>query len=94
LNPAVLRLIAQTVKGATQHGKWVGICGGIASDPQAVPILIGLGIQELSVSIPTIPSIKAQIRELNFTDCQTLAKQASAMATAEEVRALCPVLEE
>jgi multiphosphoryl transfer protein len=93
LNPAVLRLIAQTVKGATQHGKWVGICGGIASDPQAVPILIGLGIQELSVSIPTIPGIKAQIRELNLTDCQTLAKQALAMATAAEVRALCPVSE-
>lgn len=94
LNPAVLRLIAQTVKGATQHGKWVGICGGIASDPQAVPILIGLGIQELSVSIPTIPSIKAQIRELNLTDCQTLAKQALTMATAAEVRALRSMLEE
>lgn len=93
LNPAVLRLIAQTVKGATQHGKWVGICGGIASDPQAVPILIGLGIQELSVSISTIPSIKAQIRELNFTDCQTLAQQALAMATAAEVRALRPMLD-
>ncbi len=93
LNPALLRLIAQTVKGATQHGKWVGICGGIASDPQAVPILIGLGIQELSVSIPTIPSIKAQIRQLTLTDCQTLAKQALAMATAAEVRALRPMLE-
>jgi multiphosphoryl transfer protein len=93
LNPAVLRLIAQTVKGATQHGKWVGICGGIASDLQAVPILIGLGIQELSVSIPTIPSIKAQIRELKLTDCQTLAKQALAMATAAEVRALRPMLD-
>jgi multiphosphoryl transfer protein len=90
LNPAVLRLIAQTVKGATQHGKWVGICGGIASDPQAVPILIGLGIQELSVSIPAIPSIKAQIRTLTLSDCQTLAAKALTMATAAEVRALCP----
>jgi multiphosphoryl transfer protein len=92
LNPAVLRLIAQTVKGATQYGKWVGICGGIASDPQAVPILIGLGIQELSVSIPTIPSIKAQIRTLTLSDCQTLAVKALTMATAAEVRALCPGL--
>ncbi len=90
LNPAVLRLIAQTVKGATQYGKWVGICGGIASDPQAVPILIGLGIQELSVSIPAIPSIKAQIRTLTLSDCQTLAAKALTMATAAEVRALCP----
>jgi multiphosphoryl transfer protein len=90
LNPAVLRLIAQTVKGATQYGKWVGICGGIASDPQAVPILLGLGIQELSVSIPAIPSIKAQIRTLTRSDCQTLAVKALTMATAAEVRALCP----
>jgi multiphosphoryl transfer protein len=93
LNPAVLRLIAQTVKGATQYGKWVGICGGIASDPQAVPILIGLGIRELSVSIPAIPSIKAQIRTLTLSDCQTLAAKALTMATAAEVRALCPVLD-
>ncbi len=93
LNPAVLRLIAQTVKGATQYGKWVGICGGIASDPQAVPILIGLGIRELSVSIPAIPSIKAQIRTLTLSDCQTLAVKALTMATATEVRALCPGLE-
>jgi multiphosphoryl transfer protein len=90
LNPAVLRLIAQTVKGAAQYGKWVGICGGIASDPQAVPILLGLGIQELSVSIPAIPSIKAQIRTLTLSDCQTLAVKALTMATAAEVRALCP----
>jgi multiphosphoryl transfer protein len=93
LNPAVLRLIAQTVKGATQYGKWVGICGGIASDPQAVPILIGLGIRELSVSIPAIPSIKAQIRTLTLSDCQTLAVKALTMATAAEVRALCPGLD-
>ncbi len=91
LNPAVLRLIAQTVKGATQYGKWVGICGGIASDPQAVPILIGLGIRELSVSIPTIPTIKAQIRTLTLSDCQTLAVKALTMATAAEVRTLCPI---
>jgi multiphosphoryl transfer protein len=88
LNPAVLRLIEQTVKGATQYSKWVGICGGIASDPQAVPILIGLGIRELSVSIPAIPSIKAQIRTLTLSDCQTLAVRALTMATADEVRAL------
>jgi multiphosphoryl transfer protein len=93
LNPAVLRLIDQTVKGATQYRKWVGICGGIASDPQAVPILIGLGIRELSVSIPAIPSTKAQIRTLTLSDCQTLAIKALTMATAEEVRALCPGLD-
>ena len=60
----------------------------MAGDPQAIPILLGLGITELSVSIPTIPSVKAQIRQLNLADCQALAAQALAMNTAAEVRSL------
>ena len=47
LNPAVLRLIDTTVRAAHEHGRWVGVCGGIAGDPQAVPILVGLGVDEL-----------------------------------------------
>lgn len=90
LNPGVLHLIANTVRAAHQYGKWVGVCGGIASDPQAVPILLGLGVDELSVSVPTIPSIKAQIRELSLADCQQLAQQALQQDNASEVRALCP----
>lgn len=93
LNPAVLRLIELTVKGAEKHGKWVGICGGIGSDPQAIPLLVGLGVKELSVSVPSIPSVKAQIRSLSLADCQYLAAQALAAETAAEVRDLCPVLE-
>lgn len=93
LNPAVLQLIEQTVKGASQHGKWVGVCGGSASDPQAVPLLMGLGIKELSVSIAAIPSIKAQIRTLNLAQCQALAKQALTLSTAAAVRALCPLVD-
>lgn len=88
LNPAVLQLIAQTVKGAHQHGKWVGICGGIASDPQAVPLLIGLGVDELSLSLPAIPAIKAQIRALSLNQCQALAQKALTLDTAGEVRGL------
>jgi phosphoenolpyruvate-protein phosphotransferase len=94
LNPAVLTLIGVAARAANQRGKWCGICGGMGSDPQAVPLLIGLGIKELSVSIPTIPSIKAQIRELNFMDCQKLAKQAVNAETAEAVRELYQVREE
>jgi phosphocarrier protein FPr len=90
LNPSVLYLIAQAVKGAQQHGRWVGVCGGTASDPQAVPILIGLGVNELSVSVPAIPAIKAQIRTLSLADCQTLAQKALTMDTAADVRALVP----
>ena len=90
LNPSVLHLIAQTVNGAHKHGKWVGVCGGIAGDPQAVPLLIGLGVDELSISVPAIPGIKAQIRDLNLAECQKMAQQALTLDTAAEVRALVP----
>lgn len=88
LNPAVLDLIGKTVAGAHKHNKWAGVCGGIASDPLAVPILLGLGVDELSVSVPSIPSIKAQIRELDVAHCQTIAAKAIKAKTAAEVRAL------
>lgn len=91
LDPAVLKLIAHSVKGADKHGKWVGICGSISGDHQAVPILIGLGIKELSVSLPAIPAIKAQVRSLSFEQCKKLAREALDCDTAAEVRALVEV---
>ena len=94
LSPSVLQLIAMTTRAAKTEGKWVGVCGGIASDPQAVPLLIGLGVAELSVSVPTIPDIKAQIRTLDMTECKRLAQQALELESAEEVRALCPQMDE
>ncbi len=91
MNPAVLRLIAQTVDGAVAEGKWVGVCGGLASDPQAVPILVGLGVRELSCSVPAIPAVKAEVRARSFADCQALAQQALTQDTAAAVRALVPL---
>ncbi len=88
LHPAVLRLISTTVQAAHQAGKWVGICGELGADPQAVPILVGLGVDELSVSVPTIPTVKAQIRTLNLAEAQSLATRALSCATAPEVRKL------
>jgi phosphocarrier protein FPr len=88
LDPSVLMLIQKTVKAAHRHGKWVGVCGGIASDPVAVPILIGLGVDELSVSIPGIPLIKSQIREWTLRDCESLAQRALTASSAKQVRAL------
>lgn len=85
-NPAVLQLIAQTIEGAHEYGKWVGICGSLASDPLAMPLLVGLGIDELSVSVPAIPAIKAEIRRLDRKHCQEIAKKALTFGTAEEVR--------
>ncbi|MFH0997557.1 MAG: phosphoenolpyruvate--protein phosphotransferase [Pseudomonadota bacterium] len=86
LHPAVLSLIRMTVEGAHMHNKWVGICGGIASDVMAVPVLIGLGVGELSVSVPAIPAIKAMVSRLAMSDCQALAREVLQMGTASEVR--------
>jgi phosphoenolpyruvate-protein phosphotransferase len=85
-HPAVLRLIATTVKAAHAHGKWVGVCGALASETLAVPVLIGLGVDELSVSVPLIPSIKATLRELDLADCQIIARQVLGLEEAGQVR--------
>ena len=90
LNPAVLGLVAQAVAGAHAAGRWVGVCGGIASDPQAVPVLVGLGVDELSVSVPAVPAVKAQIRTLSLAECRDLAHRAVAQESAAAVRALVP----
>jgi multiphosphoryl transfer protein len=91
LSPAVLRLVDQTARAAQRHGRRTAVCGGIAGDPQAVPLLVGLGIDELSVTVPAIPAVKAQIRRLRMEDCRALAQAALACATAAEVRALVPL---
>ncbi len=88
LHPAVLRLIAQTVEGAHKHGKWVGVCGELGSDPVAVPVLLGLCVDELSVSVPAIPEVKAIIRGMDFESAQKLAAKALECSTAAQVRKL------
>ncbi|HMA19567.1 MAG TPA: putative PEP-binding protein, partial [Gemmatimonadaceae bacterium] len=88
LHPAVLKLIDLTVKGAAKHGRWVGLCGALAGDPVAVPILVGLGVHELSVSIPAIASIKARVRSLNLADCKETADAALNAADGTEVRVI------
>lgn len=87
LHPAVLKMIAMTVEGAHKHGKWVGVCGGLASDAIAVPVLIGLGVDELSVSVPAIPAIKAMVKRLSHAECKQLAAEVLQMGTPAEVRA-------
>ncbi|MDR3088928.1 MAG: phosphoenolpyruvate--protein phosphotransferase [Desulfobulbaceae bacterium] len=88
LHPGVLHMIKRTVEGAHSQGKWVGVCGGLAGEIPAVPLLIGLGVDELSVSVSAIPSVKAAARRYALADCQTLARQALAVMTVAEVRAL------
>ena len=88
LHPAVLQLIAATTLAARSRGRHVAVCGGLASDPLAVPVLLGLGVLELSVVPGLIPRIKAQIRTLTHADCRALAEQALALGSAPQVRAL------
>ncbi|WP_201694451.1 phosphoenolpyruvate--protein phosphotransferase [Paraburkholderia hiiakae] len=87
LHPAVLRLVAAAVEGANKHGKWVGVCGALAGDPLAVPLLIGLGVTELSVDPVSVPSIKARVRKLDYNDCRQRAQSALALESAQAVRA-------
>ncbi|WP_034160147.1 phosphoenolpyruvate--protein phosphotransferase [Sphingomonas sp. ERG5] len=87
-HPAVLHLIARAAEGARTHGRWIGVCGGIASDPLAAPILIGLGVTELSATPAAIPALKAVVRHLTMADCRALAERALAASTAADVHAL------
>ncbi|ONG55894.1 phosphoenolpyruvate--protein phosphotransferase [Pseudoroseomonas deserti] len=93
LDPAVLRLIDMTVKAAHGRGRWVGVCGNLAADAMAAPILVGLGVDELSVSIPNVAALKAQIRGMTMLAAEKVARAALDCATAAEVRAL-PALRE
>ncbi|WP_437649786.1 phosphoenolpyruvate--protein phosphotransferase [Sorangium sp. So ce362] len=88
LHPAVLRLIDATVQAAKKRERRVAICGAVASDPEAVAVLIGLGVTELSVSVQAIPEVKARIRELDAARCREIARAALDLGTAAEVRAL------
>ena len=88
LHPAVLQLIDITVRAAHAHGKWVGVCGELAADPLAVPVLVGLGVDELSVGARSIGEVKARVRELSLPQAQELARQALAVGSAQEVRTL------
>ncbi|QKS84866.1 phosphoenolpyruvate--protein phosphotransferase [Pseudomonas bijieensis] len=89
LHPALLRLIAQTCAGAAKHGRWVGVCGALACDPLATPVLIGLGVRELSVSPPQIAEIKARVRQLDTVKCACLSAELLNLGSAAAVRRAC-----
>ena len=88
LHPAVLRLVATTSAAASARGRPVAVCGGLASDPLAVPVLLGLGVHELSVVPGLVPRIKARIRSCSMARCRALAEHALSLSSAAEVRAL------
>lgn len=87
-HPAVLRLIAEAAKGARASNRPVGMCGGLAADSLAVPLLLGLGIDEFSVPPSAIPTIKAAIRALDLARCREAANKALRQTTPDAVRAV------
>ena len=88
LHPAVLRLIAATIEGARGHGRSVSVCGAMASDVDALPLLIGLGVHEISATPSTIPRLKRTVRGLHAGECAELARRALAQESAAAVRDL------
>jgi phosphoenolpyruvate-protein kinase (PTS system EI component) len=94
LDPAVLRLIDSTVRGGAAHRRVTGVCGGLAAVPEATPILLGLGVTELSVPAAAVPEVKALVRTLDLKACRAVAAKALEAPDAAAVRALVmPILE-
>ena len=86
-DPAVLRLINNVTKSAHKYGKMVGVCGELGGDPIAIPILVGIGLDELSMNAPAIPLAKAIIRELNKADMEKLAEEVLDLESPADVKA-------
>lgn len=84
-HPAVVRTLKHIIKGGKEAGVYVSMCGEMAADPFAVPLLVGLGLDSLSVSASAIPLIKKIIRSLNYKELQTLADECVAMTTEKDI---------
>jgi phosphoenolpyruvate-protein phosphotransferase/dihydroxyacetone kinase phosphotransfer subunit len=88
LHPAVLRLVDHVVRAARKYDRWVGVCGEAAGDVTAVPVLVGLGVTELSMAAPAIPAVKERLRNIRLADAGELARSALAAESATDVRRL------
>ena len=88
LHPSLLHLMKGVGSAAARRNRWVGVCGGAAQDLDAIPLLLGMNITELSVSPPALPSVKAEIRRWSLSQCQALVEEALALGEAQEVRQL------
>jgi len=86
--PAVLRLVRNVIKAAHQAGKWVGMCGELAGEPLAAPVLLGLELDEFSMSPPMVPVIKQILRHLDAREMRLLAEEALQMETPKEIKEL------
>ncbi len=93
-HPAIMRLIKQTIDVGHEHDVWTGICGEMAGNPLMAPLLVGLGIDELSVSPTMVPLVKDAIRSIRYSQAEELARAALASESAKEVLELCHKLTE
>jgi phosphotransferase system enzyme I (PtsI) len=88
MHPSILRLIRNTVEAGHAHDIWVGMCGEIAGDPLYSVLLVGLGLDEISISAYMIPEVKRIIRGITYDEAKTLARKAMGLSTADEIRTL------
>jgi phosphoenolpyruvate-protein phosphotransferase/dihydroxyacetone kinase phosphotransfer subunit len=86
--PAVLRLVGETVRGADAHGRWVGVCGELAGDPASAVLLVGLGARELSMAPPLVAEVKAALRSVTLADAADVARRALDARDSSEARRL------
>lgn len=84
-NPAILRLVKQVIEASHKEGKWTGMCGEMAGDETAIPLLLGLGLDEFSMSATSVLKARRQIKHLSQTEMQQLADKAIQCATVDEV---------
>ncbi|MDH5139118.1 phosphoenolpyruvate--protein phosphotransferase [Staphylococcus cohnii] len=87
-NPAILRLVQQVINASHKEGKWTGMCGEMAGDETAIPLLLGLGLDEFSMSATSILKARRQIKGLSKNEMEELAQKAINCATSEEVQDL------
>ncbi|MBZ8669849.1 phosphoenolpyruvate--protein phosphotransferase [Escherichia coli] len=88
LNPAFLRALDYAVQAVHRQGKWIGLCGELGAKGSVLPLLVGLGLDELSMSAPSIPAAKARMAQLDSRECRQLLNQAMACRTSLEVEHL------
>src|SRR5699024_12526372 len=88
LHPAILNLVKMVIDASHKEGKWTGMCGEMAGEPTAVPRLLGLGLDEFSMSPSSILPARSQISQLNKAEMEQLAEKACSLSTSEEVEKL------
>ena len=88
-HPAVLRLLAMAAKAAHDHGIWIGVCGEMAAEIHLIPLLIGFGIDELSVGTNAVPRVKKAVQSLDAKACGELAAKASGMEDPQAIDQMC-----